>query len=93
MNNMSNALERIKAQINQGKKNVLSEENCINFIEVPSPELIKIIASETAMEEMILIVRKAFEKKKISFDDTIMFIRNSSRDIFALKFLKEKQFK
>ena len=90
MNNMSNALERVKAQINQGKKNVLSEENCINFIEVPSPELIKIIASETAMEEMILIVRKAFEKKKISFDDTIMFIRNSSRDIFSLKFLKEK---
>ena len=90
MNNMSNALERVKAQINQGKKNVLSEENCINFIEVPKPELIKIIASETAMEEMILIVRKAFEKKKISFDDTIMFIRNSSRDIFSLKFLKEK---
>jgi hypothetical protein len=90
MANMSNALERVQEQINQGKNNVLTEDNCLNLIETPDSDSIKIIAGETAMEEMVLIVRKAFEKKKISFDDAIMFVRNSSREIFALKFLKDK---
>ena len=57
---------------------------------MPETAPLKIIANETSMEEMILIVRKAFEKKKISFDDTIMFMRNTTRDIFAMKFLKDK---
>ena len=87
---MSKALERIKVQINQRKKNVLSENNCLDFIEIPDPYPIKAIASETTLEEMILIVRRAFERKKISFNDAIMFVRNSSRNIFSLKFLKSK---
>ena len=90
MATMSNALERVKDQINQGKNNVLTEDNCLNLIEIPDSDPIKVIAGETASEEMILIVRKAFERKKISFDEAIMFVRNSSRDIFALKFLKDK---
>ena len=52
--------------------------------------IIVIIAEETCMEEMILIVRKGFEKKKISLDETINFMRNSARDLFAIKFLKDK---
>ena len=90
MTNMSHALDRVQDQINQTKNNVLTEDNCINLIEVPETAPLKIIANETSMEEMILIVRKAFEKKKISFDDTIMFMRNTTRDIFAMKFLKDK---
>ena len=90
MSNMSHALDRVQDQINQTKNNLLTEDNCINLIEVPETAPLKIIANETSMEEMILIVRKAFEKKKISFDDAIMFMRNTTRDIFAMKFFKDK---
>jgi hypothetical protein len=93
MTNMSHALQRVQDQINQTKNSVLNEDNCINLIEVPDTAPLKIVANETSMEEMILIVRKAFERKKLSFDDTIMFMRNTTRDIFALKFLKDKTFK
>ena len=90
MYNMENALNRIKEQINRSKNMVLNEDNCINLIEVQDPNAIKAIASETSMEEMILIVRKGFERKKVSFDEAIRFMRNSTRDLFAIKFLKDK---
>ena len=90
MYNMENALNRIKEQINRSKNMILNEENCINLIEVQDPNAIKAIASETSMEEMILIVRKGFERKKVSFDEAIRFMRNSTRDLFAIKFLKDK---
>ena len=90
MNNMANALNKINDQINQGKNMTLNEENCLKLVEVPDPNPLKIIASEATIEEMILVVRKGFERKKISFDEAIMFMRNSSRDLFAVKFLKEK---
>ena len=90
MNNMNHALSRIQDQINKSKNMILNEENCINLIDVPDPAAIKMIAQETCMEEMILVVRKGFERKKISFDQAIMFMRNSARDLFAIKFLKDK---
>jgi hypothetical protein len=90
MYNMENALNRIKEQINRSKNMILNEENCINLIEVQDPNAIKAIASETSMEEMILIVRRGFERKKVSFDEAIRFMRNSTRDLFAIKFLKDK---
>jgi hypothetical protein len=90
MNNMNHALNRIQDQINKSKNMILNEENCINLVDVPDPGAIKMIAQETCMEEMILVVRKGFERKKISFDQAIMFMRNSARDLFAIKFLKDK---
>ena len=69
---------------------VLNQDNCINLIDIPDQGALKIIAEETCMEEMILVVRKGFERKKISFDEAIMFMRNSTRDLFTIKFLKDK---
>ena len=90
MTNMNHALSRIQDQINRSKSMILNEENCINLVDIPDPGALKIIAEETCLEEMILVVRKGFERKKISFDQAIMFMRNSSRDLFAIKFLKDK---
>jgi len=90
MTNMNHALSRIQDQINRSKSMLLNEENCINLVDIPDPGALKIIAEETCLEEMILVVRKGFERKKISFDQAIMFMRNSSRDLFAIKFLKDK---
>ena len=90
MTNMEHALSRIQDQINKGKNMVLNQENCINLIDIPDPGAIKIIAEEACMEEMIIVVRRGFERKKISFDQAIMFMRNTSRNLFAIKFLKDK---
>lgn len=90
MNNINNAVNRVKTYNEKSKDMMLNEENCINFVESSDPISIKIIANEASLEELILVVRKGFERKKISFDEAIMFMRNTSRDLYAIKFLKDK---
>ena len=90
MSNMNNAIKKIQDYNCNNKTMILDKENCLNYLDIPDSNAIKIIAEETCMEEMILIVRKGFEKKKISLDETINFMRNSARDLFAIKFLKDK---
>ena len=90
MSNMNNAIKKIQDYNSNNKTMILDKENCLNYLDLHDSNAIKIIAEETCMEEMILIVRKGLEKKKISLDETINFMRNSARDLFAIKFLKDK---
>ena len=90
MTNINMAIKGVKDYVDKNKEMAVNKDNCLTYIDVLDPNAIKVIASETSMEEMILIVRKGFERKKISFDDAISFMRNSSRDLFTIKFLKNK---
>ena len=90
MTNINMAIKGVKDYVDKNREMTVNKDNCLTYIDVMDPNAIKVIASETSMEEMILIVRKGFERKKISFDDAISFMRNSSRDLFTIKFLKNK---
>ena len=90
MSNMNKAIQKIQLYNKNNKIMILNQNNCLNYLDIPDSKAIKIIAEETCMEEMILIVRKGFERKKISLNETINFMRNSTRDLFAIKFLKDK---
>ena len=90
MSNINKAIKSLKDYNEQNKEVSVNNENCLTFLEILDPNALKIIADETSMEELILIVRKGFERKKISFEDAISFMRNSSRDLFTIKFLKNK---
>ena len=90
MSNINKAIKSLKDYNEQNKEVSVNNENCLTFLEILDPSALKIIANETSMEELILIVRKGFERKKVSFEDAISFIRNSSRDLFTIKFLKNK---
>ena len=91
MTNMKNAIRKVKDYNDNNKIIIVDEENCLDYLDLPNKNAIKIIADEACMEEMILIVRKGFERKKISFDEALFFMRNSSRDLFSIKFLKERE--
>ena len=71
--------------------NKITPENCLNYIKIESPEVIKSIANEINLEELIIIIRKGFEKKAISFEQAIKSIRETSRDIFRNKINTEKK--
>ena len=73
--------------------NKITEENCLNYIKVENPEIIKSIANDVNYEELLVIIKKGFEKKSISFEEAIMSIRNISRDLFINKALTEKRIK
>ena len=90
MSNINKAIKSLKDYNEQNKEVSVNNKNYLTFLEILDPSALRIIANETSMEELILIVRKGFEKKKICFEDAISFMRNSSRDLFTIKFLKNK---
>lgn len=90
INKISLEIKNVNEYIENHKTQTLTPENCINYIKIQDPEALKIIADEANLEELMLVVRKGFEKKKISLEDTISFMRNNSRDIFHIKFIKKK---
>ena len=86
----------IKKYIEYNKKkeiNKITEENCLDFIKVESPEMIKSIANEINNEELIIMIKKGFEKKVINFKDAILATREASRNIFVNKMVTEKKLK
>ena len=90
MSNIKKVIKDVQDYNDNNKELTVNNENCLTFIDVPDPDALKIIANEASMEELVLVVRKGFERKKISFQDAISFMRNSSRDLFTIKFLKDK---
>ena len=90
MSNIYKIIKEVKDYNEKNKEMTVNSDNCLTFLDVMDPNALKVIANEASMEELILIVRKGFERKKISFEEAISFMRNSSRDLFTIKFLKNK---
>ena len=81
------------SEYNKKKIEKITEKNCLDYIKVESPEVIKSISNEINHEELIIIIRKGFERKAISFEQAIMSIRNTSRELFISKMITEKRLK
>ena len=81
------------SEYNKKKIEKITEKNCLDYIKVESPEIIKSISNEINYEELIIIIRKGFERKAISFEQAIMSIRNTSRELFISKMITEKRLK
>lgn len=81
------------SEYNKKKIEKITEKNCLDYIKVESPEVIKSISNEINYEELIIIIRKGFERKAISFEQAIMSIRNTSRELFISKLITEKRLK
>lgn len=64
MTNINMAIKGVKDYVDKNREMTVNKDNCLTYIDVMDPNAIKVIASETSMEEMILIVRKGFERKK-----------------------------
>jgi hypothetical protein len=93
ISNINATIKNIQDYNMQNKNITVNSDNCLTFLDVPNPDSMKIIANEVSMEEMILIVKRAYERKKIGFEEAIAFMRNTTRELFAIKFLKEKAIK
>ena len=87
---IENVIKNVQDYNYKNQNQQLTSENCVNYINVQDPSAIRIIADEANLEELILTIKKGFEKKRISFSDAISFIRNTSRDLYTAKILRNK---
>mmetsp|Transcript_28887 Transcript_28887/g.30041 ORF Transcript_28887/g.30041 Transcript_28887/m.30041 type:complete len:457 (-) Transcript_28887:75-1445(-) len=53
-------------------------------------ELISLISIEMSIEELIVIVKKAYERKEQDFDSAVKLVRTLTKEAFKVKKLREK---
>ena len=90
---LNEQIEKCKEYIKIRKDNKITEKNCLEYIKVENPLVLKAIANEINYEELIIMIKKGFEKKKISFEEAISSIRDNSRQLFISKVIREKGLK
>lgn len=90
---LNDEIKKCNEYIKRQKSLRITEQNCLDYIKIESPSVLRLIAKEISYEELIILFKKGFEKKQISFMDAISSIRNTSRELFISKFIREKGLK
>ena len=91
--NLNNEIKKVNEYIKKKKNNKVTEENCLNFIKVENSKALRAIANEITYEELIIMIKKGFEKNKIDFNEAISSTRNAARDLFISRVIREKRLK
>ena len=90
INNLNNEILKINSYNQNRQGEGLTRDNFMNFIQVSNTKGIALIAKEAYLEELLIFVKKSFEKNNINILDAVKLIRNNSRTLFEVRFLREK---
>lgn len=83
--NLKEACAMLESSASKG----LNVEDILDIVDIRPLKSLKASCIYFTLEEHILLVKKAFEKGKVSFEDSIKEIRRTSRDIFNIHRYKE----
>lgn len=94
INKLSN---EVQEQIDYNKSyiqlnNVSNEDNknFDNLIKISDEQLLKVICAEATLEDFLFYIRKGFEKNIFTFQETMKLIRTYSRELFRIKYIRQK---
>ena len=90
---LNTEIKKYQEYIKKEKNNKITENNCLKFIKIENPKVLKAIAKEIMYEDLIIMIKKGFEKKKITFQEAISSTRNAARDLFVARLIREKGLK
>lgn len=81
-----------KILIEKFSEQFLDQSNCFEFVTVKNPNnnFLQLLSMEATIEDMFIIIKRGFEKGNISFNETVKFIRNLSREAIKIKYIREK---
>lgn len=81
-----------KILIEKFSNQFMNQNNCFEFVNIKNPNnnFLQLLAMEASIEDMFIIIKRGFEKGNISFNETVKFIRNLSREAIKIKFLRDK---
>jgi hypothetical protein len=91
MNQMTTGLCDQIAKLNEyisAQKEV--SKDTLSLVKVQNENLIKLIAIEATCEDYLAIVKKAFERGILSVKDTMRTIRTLTRELFVIKYYRNK---
>lgn len=87
---INDEISNIKDVISKRRSKGLTQENYEEYILKNNVELIKACCMEGCLDEVIMVVKKGFDKGAISFEDAMRIIRRVSKEIFIIRFYKER---
>jgi hypothetical protein len=90
IDSISREVGEINLSIIASKENIMTQNNYSTFIQVQSLNLIKICSVEATIEDILLVLKKGFEKGVLKFDDSVRIYRDMSKELIKVKFYKEK---
>jgi len=99
ISNINNTIFQINLEISKLQESLKTESNEIDFsniqnlLEISNNKIIKLVAIEANIEELLVIVKKAYERQVVELDETMKFIRSLTRESFKIKFYREKLMK
>ncbi len=81
-----------KILIEKFSEQYLNQSNCFDFVAIKNPNdnFLQLLSMEATIEDVFIIIKRGFEKGNISFNETVKFIRNLSREAIKIKFIREK---
>ena len=90
---LNNEIKKYEEYLKKKKDNKITDQNCLEYIKVENPLVLRCIADEISYEELLVMIKKGFEKKKITFQEAISATRDAARNYFISKEKKEKGIK
>jgi hypothetical protein len=72
--------------INLGKYDLKNLSNLDEFLYINNKDYYMRMAKEDSLEEIIILIKKAFEKEVLDFDTAFKLMRSQTRNIFFLKY-------
>lgn len=92
LNDISDKTYKLTEYNNANRGRVLTSDNFMNFIRMNenSQKGISLLAKEACYEELLTLCKKGFEKQNMSFTDAVKFTRGVSRDLFSIRYKREK---
>lgn len=99
INMIQDELKKINEDVNDIKNEnthksskFINKDNCYDFVlkDKKFDLIVNNLCSQASIEDILIYIKKGFEKGAISFDETVKSIRFYSRALMKLKFIKDK---
>lgn len=62
-----------------------------SYIKIDNEKILELVAIEAVLEDFLLIIKKAFERKIFDFNETLKLTRKITKEIFTIKHIREKK--
>lgn len=89
-NLMNDEIIKLKLATATCRDNILTQYNYEKFIDITGKDLLKVCAVEATMEDILIVMKKGFDKGIVGFDETVKLYREFSKELVKVKFYKEK---
>lgn len=87
---INNEINRLHTYVADAKDKIIDDKNIDKFLNIQNVEIIKIIAMEATIEDVLSITKKLFDKGILNFDESFKLFRALSGEIIRIRFYRDK---